>query len=665
MLKNRFLKLFVTLFSLGTCLSSNAQTVHPLSFQAYTLGTTTTGSNFYANYVGVSLDVVAPASISGPYSNTMAANANGWSNINYATALPIVNAEVIVAAEDTTACSTLLNGTGSYPSLAGKVALVFRGGCYFSQKAYAAQQAGAIACIVVNNTTGLITMEGATDSNLVTIPTFMITEAGGLQILGQYRAGDTPYVTITTWGLGYANDLGFVPGGEALWHNYCIPSNQLTGGTSLPYMGNEGAFIANFGSNTETNVKLNGTLSFTSGSTTTVLHSDSVTLSTFTSIDSIWAMYMAPYNIPSISDTGHFTMTYTISSDSVDQFPGNNTYSYNFYATPSLYCKSRYDFVNYHPLASLYEQSGSDYYIWGDAYYIANGGSNLNAVQFSLEGGSTGPIDGSLVTPVYIFQWIDGYTDTPYAVTYPFDSLMENGELQLVGEAVKTYGGAADTSGGWWTVTIGDSLGNPLTLLANAGWYYVAAEVVGGGTTGYYLGCDGQLSAFPRVFGRNHFNNFYEYTAPVYGGGRMDGANPQVNNMDVALGAIPFMETSYITSVDSAVFHDQIGLIPSIALTSTMWPTSVNKVNAPAFALTVSPNPATEFVNATVSFPTAAKVVSYTIIDGLGHFVSKDTHYNVVGETFTKSTEDLSSGTYFMSVIADGKAMFKKFVVVK
>ena len=68
-----------------------------------------------------------------------------------------------------TACTTLVAG-----SLTGKIALISRGGCTFSQKVRSAQDAGAIAAIVVNNVAGDPTAMGLGGiPNEPTIPAYM------------------------------------------------------------------------------------------------------------------------------------------------------------------------------------------------------------------------------------------------------------------------------------------------------------------------------------------------------------------------------------------------------------------------------------------------------------------------------------------------------------
>ena len=57
----------------------------------------------------------------------------------------------VVASDPADACDTINNAD----ALAGKIALIDRGTCFFADKVRAAQNAGAVAVIVVNNVPGL------------------------------------------------------------------------------------------------------------------------------------------------------------------------------------------------------------------------------------------------------------------------------------------------------------------------------------------------------------------------------------------------------------------------------------------------------------------------------------------------------------------------------
>jgi len=71
-------------------------------------------------------------------------------------------------------CEEIQNGD----EVNGKIALIDRGECSFSVKAFNAQQQGAIAVIICNNQgNGIINMAGAEDAELVTIPSVFMARA--------------------------------------------------------------------------------------------------------------------------------------------------------------------------------------------------------------------------------------------------------------------------------------------------------------------------------------------------------------------------------------------------------------------------------------------------------------------------------------------------------
>ena len=74
-------------------------------------------------------------------------------------------------------------------ALAGNIAVIRRGNCQFGIKALAAQNAGAIACIIVNASGDPIGMAGGTDGPSVTIPTIMVSANTGAIICDAITAG--------------------------------------------------------------------------------------------------------------------------------------------------------------------------------------------------------------------------------------------------------------------------------------------------------------------------------------------------------------------------------------------------------------------------------------------------------------------------------------------
>lgn len=89
------------------------------------------------------------------------------------------------SSNSTLGCEELINAE----ELRGKIAVFDRGNCEFSAKALRAQNAGAQACIIINNTTGLVQMAPGSAGNQIRIPVLMITQADGNSLRDQILNG--------------------------------------------------------------------------------------------------------------------------------------------------------------------------------------------------------------------------------------------------------------------------------------------------------------------------------------------------------------------------------------------------------------------------------------------------------------------------------------------
>ena len=92
----------------------------------------------------------------------------------------------VVAAAPANGCTALTNPS----AVSGKIALIDRGTCEFSTKVLRAQQAGAVAVIIANNTpTGLPGMGPGVDAPSVTIPSIGVQQSTGNAIRSQLAGG--------------------------------------------------------------------------------------------------------------------------------------------------------------------------------------------------------------------------------------------------------------------------------------------------------------------------------------------------------------------------------------------------------------------------------------------------------------------------------------------
>ena len=118
-----------------------------------------------------SVVVNTPSSIAGSYVSLDSAS--------FGTNVQSIMTSDLVLVNDGTAtpslgCSTLTNAA----AINGKIALIRRGTCAFVIKAKAAQDAGAIAVIIMNNVDGTPQPLGGTDAT-ITIPTLSISQSNG------------------------------------------------------------------------------------------------------------------------------------------------------------------------------------------------------------------------------------------------------------------------------------------------------------------------------------------------------------------------------------------------------------------------------------------------------------------------------------------------------
>lgn len=174
-----------------------------------------------AQQAGSFLEITAPSVIAGPYSATDAAFGPGLP------ATPIT--ADIALLEDNTApvndgCETVVNGA----QLAGKIVLVDRGTCSFAIKVEAAQNAGAVAVIVVNNVAGAPIQMGGTSAT-ITIPSIMIAQSDGNLIKAQLSAGTVTGTISDGGGIAAERDGDF--DNVIIAHEYGHGiSTRLTGG---------------------------------------------------------------------------------------------------------------------------------------------------------------------------------------------------------------------------------------------------------------------------------------------------------------------------------------------------------------------------------------------------------------------------------------------------
>lgn len=127
------------------------------------------------------LVVTAPAAIAGTY---LVGDASFGPSVEQSPVSGLVVLVEDLAVPTADGCETLVNGA----ALAGNIALIDRGLCGFAVKVQAAQDAGAIGVVVVNNVAGPAAALGGSSAT-VTIPSVMVSQADGNLIKAQLAGG--------------------------------------------------------------------------------------------------------------------------------------------------------------------------------------------------------------------------------------------------------------------------------------------------------------------------------------------------------------------------------------------------------------------------------------------------------------------------------------------
>lgn len=276
----------------------------------------------------VSFNVLAPEGISGGYPHTWAAPAaGGWATPDMELAQNRVVGDLALALDasvgDSLACGALVNGA----AVNGKVALIYRGTCDYSVKALNAQQAGAIAVVIVNNVAGDPVGMGAGGSGTsVTIPVFQVSNVTGALLRGAMNDGPVTVLLGDKMGF-FAADIGLLNRGILLPPALSMPT--WLAANPGEYTVRIGAYVYNLGSQPRTDAVLEATV--VRGGTT-VYHESSTPVA----VGQGDSLFVALPDFEQNAWVGEHTLTYSASFGGTDEHALDNTYVVPF-SFDSLY----------------------------------------------------------------------------------------------------------------------------------------------------------------------------------------------------------------------------------------------------------------------------------------------------------------------------------------
>jgi hypothetical protein len=304
-------------------------------------------------------------------------------------------------------CNPLIN------NLTGKIAVIYRNTCEFGMKALNAQNAGAVAVIVINRDPEVIAMGAGASGASVTIPVVMIQNSDGDAIVNQMASGAVVMFLGNKTGL-YANDGGVSPKATLLPKQAIVPSYIAQNGTEFNF--DLGARVFNYGNQPQASVSLNAKITNPSGAT---VYDNSVTGLSIAAGDSTDVYPGGASSLPQFSlatyPAGTYTVTYTVGLGIADQYDADNVLTSTFTISDSLYSYAQADATTGLPAGGNYYRPGTNNQTFSACSVI----NDANASRMSVEGiyfaATTSTASGVLLTgeemALYLYKWEDAFAD--------------------------------------------------------------------------------------------------------------------------------------------------------------------------------------------------------------------------------------------------------------
>lgn len=300
------------------------------------------------------------------------------------------------------ACTPLVNGA----ALAGKIAVLYRGSCQFGFKAKMAQDAGAVAVVIINHSGAPVGMAGGDSGLVVTIPVIMVSTGTGNLLAAAITAGTITQAFIGNKAGLFAEDLGITKG-EALRSRRFSQTAALSQNASefeVPF----GAWVRNHG-NAPIAGTLTGNIDLEIGGTN--VYNQSAPVASLNPGDSVWV------SLPTFSQasyaTGYYDASYTLTTTNGDQENSDNVLDVDFMINDTLYSYARLDPVTWVPMSPAQANGGLTTVMEAciafqdpNASRVVYEGLNFTGLAFAPN------LMANEFVEVRVYQWDDVFTNT-------------------------------------------------------------------------------------------------------------------------------------------------------------------------------------------------------------------------------------------------------------
>lgn len=326
-----------------------------------------------------------------------------------------------------------------------------------------------------------------------------------------------------------------------------------------------------------------------------------------------------------------YTGTYVVSSDSVDLNPDNNTQTFDFIITDTLFAKDNGATRFISPAGSNWADGEAHSWAYGNYFYTPNG-DGYYARYGSFTIGNADEVANKLLS-LFLYKWVDDNVDgnadpeerTPIGVNF----------YEIQGTELST-----DII----TLPLKEFTSQEIAPipLENGGQYIIILEYQTSDITDFVMMA----------------TDDYDYSAQVFRSEEL--MNPRYGSM---LGLAGDLSTTPFESVGfgrdlSPVVQLSIGTEPITII-------GVEDILSDDNKITVSPNPAESFINLNFDLVEAHDEAIVRIMDVAGKVITERIYSNVQNDTFNYNVSNYAAGTYFVHFITEEGSKTIPFVVTK
>lgn len=408
---------------------------------------------------------------------------------------------------------------------------------------------------------------------------------------------------------------------------FAIAPNAITPASQIEQFGFL-ADVENVGVETQSNVNLNITI--TDDASSTAVYSEDLPydpIDGFTLVENIFFPGMG--FTPEAEAGKSYTGVYTITSDSTDNDPENNTQTFDFAISDTLFAKEMGATRGILPADGNWDDGEPRSWAYGNCFYI-NDGTDLNARYVSFALWDAVDYVGELVT-LTLYEWndanVDGNADADERaqVGYNFYEITGNEangsliSLPLIKFPENTIGA------------------NPLNSNTN---YIIMLEY-------------NTVGATPVQFAASED---YDYGATVFRSDSLEMPRyPGMLGINGDLTTEPYSSVGFGRDVVPVV---RLSVGDPLGVVSTQELSDENVVS-------INPNPATDRINLNLDLVNVQEEAIVRILDVTGKTILQREYDNIQNENFEYNVNDFATGTYFLNLITTEGNRSVRFVVTK